>query len=253
MSPTLTNSPSKAVKQRHPIYYLSEGNSVVQAGNTLFRFDLSVLHSKSLVLQSILPNTQPSLLPKFDDAHPLHLLETSSTDFERLLQVLLPLSSSPLPNLSTPEHYLSLLNIASKYHIPTITSLAAARLHALPSPGLDPVRKIAIWDQYKLDPHLLRPSYVALCQRDQPISLQMSLTLGIKRFTMLAAARESYREKVGCKSCGKRKGLSKKEKVKIAEDVVDELFFKGKPRGLSKSSGDRPALAKIQASSVAVA
>ncbi|KAJ3575279.1 hypothetical protein NP233_g1205 [Leucocoprinus birnbaumii] len=236
MATTPRNSPSKPLKprQRHPIYYLSDGNSVVQAGDTLFRFDLSILHSKSLVLQSILPSTQPSHLPKFDDTHPLHLLETSSMDLEKLLQVLLPLPNSPSPNLSSPEHYLSLLNIASKYHIPTITSLAAARLHTLPFPGLDPVRKIAIWDQYKLDPYLLRPSYVSLCQRDQSISLQMSLTLGIKRFTMLAAARESYREKVGCKSCGKRKGLSKKEKIKIAEEVVDELFFKEKPRGISK-------------------
>lgn len=68
---------------------------------------------------------------------------------------------------------------------------------------------------------------------------------------MLAAARENYREKVGCKSCGKRKGMSKKDKMKIAEEVVDELFFKGKPKGLSRLSGDRPVLAKSQASSVA--
>lgn len=63
---------------------------------------------------------------------------------------------------------------------------------------------------------------------------------------MLAAAREMYRERVGCKSCGKRKGMSKKEKAKVAEEVVDELFFKAKPKTVSKLEG-RPALAKIQA------
>lgn len=78
------------------VAYLSDFRTALnqrlfQAGNVLFRFNLSVLHSKSLVLQSILPNTQPSHLPKFDDTHPLQLLETSATDFERLLQVLLPL------------------------------------------------------------------------------------------------------------------------------------------------------------------
>jgi hypothetical protein len=170
---------------------------------------------------------------------------------EEAFSALVDSPNSPLPNLSTPEHYLALLNIASKYHIPAITSLAAARLHTLPSPGLDPIRKIAIWDQYKLNPYLLRPSYIALCQRDQTISLQMGLTLGIKRFTMLAAARETYREKVGCKSCGKRKGMSKKDKMKVVEGVIDEIFFKGKPKGASKLNDDRPVLAKIQASSVA--
>ncbi|KAF9450098.1 hypothetical protein P691DRAFT_499111 [Macrolepiota fuliginosa MF-IS2] len=249
MTSTIRHSPSKAFKQKHPVYYLSEGNAVVQAGNTLFCFDLSILHSKSLVLQSILPSTQPSHLPKFDDTHPLQLLETSSTDLERLLQILLPLPNSPLPNLSTPEHYLSLLNVASKYHIPTVTSLAAARLHTLPSPGLDPIRKIAIWDQYKLDPYLLRAPFTALCQREQPISLQMGLTLGVKRLTALAAAREMYRERVGCKSCGKRKGTSKKDKGKVAEEVVDELFYKVKPKAMSKLES-RPMLAKIQAPAV---
>jgi hypothetical protein len=67
---------------------------------------------------------------------------------------------------------------------------------------------------------------------------------------MLAAARESYREKIGCRSCGKRKGMSKKEKVKIAEEVVDEVFFKGKPKSVSKMDSDRPTLATLQASNV---
>lgn len=66
---------------------------------------------------------------------------------------------------------------------------------------------------------------------------------------MLAMARETYREKVGCKSCGKRKGMTRKEKAKIAEGVVDDLFFKPKPKVASKSES-RPALSKIQAPTI---
>lgn len=72
----------------------------------------------------------------------------------------------------------------------------------------------------------------------------MGLTLGVRRLTTLAAAREMYREKVGCKGCGKRKGMSKKDKAKIAEQIVDELFFKAKASVVLKSES-RPILSKI--------
>ncbi len=53
---------------------------------------------------------------------------------------------------------------------------------------------------------------------------------------MLAAAREMYREKAGCKGCGKRKGTSRKDKAKLAEQIIDELFFRLKAAAL-KSEG----------------
>jgi hypothetical protein len=99
--------------------------------------------------------------------------------------------------------------------------MAMCELHQLP---IDPIRKIAIWEEFHLDPDLLFPSFVELCQRSEPLTLPMTMSLGIRNFTKVAASRDYYRQRVGCTEC--RRTLSVKESQKIAEEIVALVFAK---------------------------
>ncbi|PFH52182.1 hypothetical protein AMATHDRAFT_124347, partial [Amanita thiersii Skay4041] len=87
----------------------------------------------------------------------------------------------------TVDAWLSVLKLTAKFQIDEVHSNAASALHTLP---IDPIRKIAIWEEYRLDPTLLIPSYIALCERIEPLTLPMTMALGLKNFTKLAAARD---------------------------------------------------------------
>ncbi|KAF8070388.1 hypothetical protein FPV67DRAFT_1668245 [Lyophyllum atratum] len=170
--------------RRHPHYYMPQGNVVIRVQNTLFKLDLSVLHEKSPILRIITPPDYvgKTCLHGFDDEHPFVLPEVEELDFVRLLWVLYPSNSHPFTTAKV-DDWVSILKLASIYQIDDVRDLAIARLH---SSQIGPIRKIAIWDKYHVDPNLLISSYVALCQRVDPLTIAMTMTIGLKQFTKLA-------------------------------------------------------------------
>lgn len=94
-------------------------------------------------------------------------------------------------------------------------------LHEL---SIEPIRKIAIWEEFHLDPDLLLSSYATLCQRSEPLTMAMTLSLGLRTFTKVAASRDLYRQRVGCCEC--RKSLSLQESQTIAQEIVAVVFAK---------------------------
>jgi len=110
-----------------------------------------------------------------------------------------------------------------------VRAVAMLELHQLP---IDPIRKIAIWEEFRLDPDLLFLSFVELCQRSEPLTLPMTMSLGIRNFTKVAASRDYYRQRVGCIEC-RRTMLSVEESQKIAEEIVALVFVK-KPMATEK-------------------
>ncbi|KAF5385844.1 hypothetical protein D9615_002322 [Tricholomella constricta] len=205
--------------RRHPCYYMPQGNVVIRVQNTLFKLDLSVLHETSRVLRIITPPLYAGKLrfQGFDDEHPFVLHETTEHEFVRLLWVLYPSNSHPF-TAATVDDWMTILNLAHKYEMDDVCALAVARLHAS---QVDPIRKIAIWDKYHLDPYFLASSYVALCQRVEPLTLGMTMTIGLKNFTKLAAARDLYHQRVGADCC---KRHTPGEKQVIAEEIVMQIF-----------------------------
>lgn len=105
-----------------------------------------------------------------------------------------------------------------------VGKILTSLLHELP---IEPIRKIAIWEQFHLDPDLLLSSYAVLCQRSEPLTMAMTLNLGLRTFTKVAASRDLYRQRVGC--CGCRKSLSLQESQMIAEQIVAVVFAKRSP------------------------
>ncbi|KAM6502625.1 hypothetical protein JOM56_002602 [Amanita muscaria] len=229
LRPTMDRT-EKPVKVKHVDYYMQTGNVVLQVENTLFKIDLSLLHAKSPVFRIVVPPVYGgrTRYTGFDDEHPFVLHETSAADFERLLWVLLPLSDlSKQP--ATIEAWLSILKLATRFQMDDVRDLAAAKLNSI---AIDPVRKIMIWEEYHLDPKMAISSYVALCQRIEPLTLSMTMALGLKNFTRLAAARDIYHYTLGCLRC--RRKITSKERQSLAQDAVNSVFLvppitKGQP------------------------
>ncbi|KAF8633426.1 hypothetical protein AX17_004597 [Amanita inopinata Kibby_2008] len=206
---------------KHKEYYMPDGDVVIRVENTLFKLELSVLHAKSPVFRIIVPPAYGGrkCYTGFDDERPFVLREISATDFERLLWVIYPLKDTS-KQLSTVEAWLSILKLSTKFQIDEIRPLAASKLHTLP---IDPIRKIAIWEEYHLDPELLMSSYVILCQRFEPLTLQMTMALGLKNFTRLAAARDIYHYNLGCLRCGRK--VTAKQRQALAQAAVTGVFL----------------------------
>ncbi|KAF9047504.1 hypothetical protein BJ165DRAFT_1526806 [Panaeolus papilionaceus] len=219
--------------KRHKQYYMPTGNIVIQVENTLFRLDLTVLHEHSPVLRNVIPPIQSGSIPivGFNDRRPLVLREISEPDFTCLLSFLWPSEEDPFSHPLTVDQLVAVLRLATSFQMTRVLAQAQIKLHSL---TIDPIRKIAIWDEFHLDPELLLPAYAALTQRSEPLTLTMTMSLGIRNFTKIAMCRDLYRQRVGC--CGCRKSLSREESQRVAEDIVRLVFFEGKKSEMRASN-----------------
>lgn len=198
------------------------------------------------------PITKGSLpLVGYNDRRPLVLYEVSTVDFLRLLPMLCPAyvphisyrsmslrvtldyrdnPDAPETTHSLPQLF-SILKLATRFQMDGIRHMAMLQLLALP---MDPIRRIALWDEFHLDSELLLPSFATVTQRSEPLTMPMTMALGLRTFTNVAAARDLYRQRVGCCLC--RKSLSEEESQAVAEDVVRIVFAE------VKSPTERPML-----------
>jgi hypothetical protein len=124
----------------------------------------------------------------------------------------------------TVDELIGTLKLARFFQMVEVVKNLTPLLHELP---IEPIRKIAIWEEFHLDPDLLLSSYATLCQRSEPLTIAMTLSLGLRTFTKVAASRDFYRQRVGC--CGCRKTLSLQESQAIAEEIVAVVFAKRSP------------------------
>lgn len=127
-------------------------------------------------------------------------------------------SESGVSKPTTVDEWLSVLKLSSKYEMDEIRQLATSHLRDLP---INPIRRIAIWEEYHLNPDFLTSSYVQLCQLEEPLTLGMTMALGLKNFTKLSAAREIYQKRVGCISCARHNHHDRRA---IAEQSVAAAF-----------------------------
>jgi hypothetical protein len=191
----------------------------------------------------IVPPIYDGMLPIVgsDDKHPLVLRKISVADFTGLLSILFPLymfqlfssrsrtqllfyNSRDVETLHKPRtvnELLGTLKLAQNFQMDEVSKSITSLLNTL---SIEPIRKIAIWEEFHLDPDLLLSSYATLCQRSEPLTMAMTLSLGLRTFTKVAASRDFYRQRVGC--CGCRKSLSLQESQAIAEEIVAIVFAK---------------------------
>jgi len=222
--PSRTSAPSPASSsvsspKPHARFYRPDGNIVIQVENILFKVDLRVLHDNSPALRTIMPPVyggQTRYLG-FNDERPFLLREVKVVDFVPLLRVLYP-SETNFKSPMNIENWISVLKLSMQFQMEDILEKAVEYLDVL---LLDPIRKIAIWEEFHLDQALLISSYIVLCQRLEPLTLPMTMTIGLKNFTKLAAARDLFHRRTGCGAC--MHGTFK-ERHAVAEEIVTSIF-----------------------------
>ncbi|CCL98133.1 uncharacterized protein FIBRA_00127 [Fibroporia radiculosa] len=121
------------------------------------------------------------------DENPIHLSGVTSQDFERLLSLFYPQNVID-GDLSTVDEWTSVLALATRWDFAGHRDLAIARLAQLASP----VDRILLARKYVVEAWL-GPAYLALCKRDEALTMEEGERLGMKDVIMLSDIRQAIR------------------------------------------------------------
>jgi hypothetical protein len=91
---------------------------------------------------------------------------------------------------ATVEEWTSILKLAHQWGFIEVKNLALRGLEQLSIP---PLQKIVLYNRYAIDCRLLREAYTAIAVRDEPITIEEALELGLETVLKLARARELVR------------------------------------------------------------
>ncbi|KAI6119047.1 hypothetical protein EDD16DRAFT_1480460 [Pisolithus croceorrhizus] len=166
----------------HPEYYFCDGSITFLVENELFRVHKYFFERESQYFKNYFKTSE------FDgtdeDPYPVDV-DVKSEDFAHLLWVWY----NPHYHYEGQprETWLAILGLASRWGFESIRELAIQQLERLP---MDPVDKITLYKEHKLDKKLLVPSFVELCKSPTLPSPAEAERLQMETILRLAAARE---------------------------------------------------------------
>ncbi|KAF8525981.1 hypothetical protein BU17DRAFT_62522 [Hysterangium stoloniferum] len=183
-------SPLTGMIRRHKVYYFDNDQVIFLVEETLFKVHRSILMRHSAVFRDMfdMPQTVGETLEGSCDQAPIRLEDVKAQDFEHLLGILYP--SVIGKHVATLPEWISILQLATRWLFDDIRSLAIAELADL---KIEPVQKVAIAIQCDI-PEWLHSSYMALCDRPNPLTIEEARRLGLEVATQLACAREIFRD-----------------------------------------------------------
>ncbi|KAF9820055.1 hypothetical protein IEO21_01717 [Rhodonia placenta] len=146
------------IPQRHESLYFEDDTVVFLIETTLFKVHRYFLKRHSRVFADMFSLSPNKAQEGCDDNHPIHIPEVSRQDFERLLSLFYP------------------------------DELAITRLLQLASP----IDRVLLARQFDVSPWL-RPAYLELCKRDEALTLDEGMRLGMRYVIMLSEIRQSIR------------------------------------------------------------
>lgn len=111
--------------------------------------------------------------------YPLHC--TKVTDFPPRLYSLYD---------ATVDDWSAILELAHRWGFPQVKALAVRELEKLEMSAID---RIVLYHRYEVDRALLIPRYAALCEREQPLTLEEGTRLGMETTLNIVRARECAR------------------------------------------------------------
>ncbi|THV06186.1 hypothetical protein K435DRAFT_645658 [Dendrothele bispora CBS 962.96] len=114
--------------------------------------------------------------------------DVRSADFARFLWVFY----NPRYSLydASIQDWTAILALAHRWNFHEVKNLAVRELEKLPVPDID---KIVIYHKYDVDRRLLERHYIAVCEREQPLSMIECRDLGLETTVKIFRARESVR------------------------------------------------------------
>ncbi|PCH35703.1 hypothetical protein WOLCODRAFT_80255, partial [Wolfiporia cocos MD-104 SS10] len=176
--------------RRHNKYYLSNGDVHFLVENYLFRVHRYFFERESAWFRErFAVAAGPGQNAKgSSDANAFPLEDILANDFARFLWVFYNPKYSIYD--ATIEDWTAILKLAYDWRFAEVKKLCCRELEKF---DIAPVQKIELYQTYELDKKLLIPSYIAMCTRQEPLSVKEGRQLGLETALLIATARETTR------------------------------------------------------------
>ncbi|KAH9897744.1 hypothetical protein C8Q73DRAFT_370134 [Cubamyces lactineus] len=176
--------------ERHPHLYLEHeaGTVIFLVEHTLFKIHEYFLKRHSIIFASMFtlnPGDAPA--EGTSDEHPIPLPDVKAVDFARFLSLFYP-SNVIDGDLSTLDEWTSVLRISHRYEFDEYSKLAIQRLEPLATP----IDRILLARQYDI-PSWLENAYFDLCVREDSLTYDEGMLLGLADVILIAELRQRIR------------------------------------------------------------
>lgn len=184
------------------------------------------------------------------ETNPLPLDDVREVDFARFLWVFYNpcVSGSTSTNLgansnisrkysvydANVDEWSSILKLSYEWKFAEVKRLACRYLERF---EIDPIQKIELYQLYELDKRLLIPSYIALINRQEPLSIAEGRRLSLETALLIATARECARGKP--METGRHSPTVASVNKETMVEIIKEVF------SLANSSPSSPSLEPI--------
>lgn len=167
--------------EKHPQYYLRDGNVTFLAEGLLFRVHRHFFERESEFFFNYFTSSEEG---DGTDKKP-YVLKVKSDHFAKFLWVWY----NPRYTYSNQpkDTWLVILTLATRWGFESMRELAVRQLERI---ALGPIDKIALYKEHKIDGRLLIPSYIELCKSPTLPSFNDGERLTMETVLRLAAARE---------------------------------------------------------------
>ncbi|KDQ19432.1 hypothetical protein BOTBODRAFT_28016 [Botryobasidium botryosum FD-172 SS1] len=202
----------------HAHFFFNDGNVTFKFPKDGVAFNVHRYHFRES------PRFQNDYAPKGQAKEPttIEITDFPALDFEALLFALYAPIFKDYPHATSDAHWISVLNMAQHWGLGDLRKHTIERLEKLP---VEPVQKIFHYRACGVEkehPAILIPSYVALCEREQPISTAEGHRLELDTVTKLFTVREEV-----LKSQLASKAKSPEDVAKLRQKLVENAFAAG--------------------------
>ncbi|KAJ8082117.1 hypothetical protein PM082_007963 [Marasmius tenuissimus] len=174
-------------------YYINEKMVILHVDNTLFRAHRHLLRRESDVFEHMFDSPQPAEGAEGDsDENPILIPDVTRAEFTALMDYLYEGSffkTRSERHKTSREEFIDLLSIATRF---VCIEARQKAIRGIESYSLDPIERLVLADTYDI-PQWLMPSYIELCQRDNPLTPDEALWIGAEKAMSIAKAREIIR------------------------------------------------------------
>ena len=173
----------------HEKYYIPGGDLFIVVEKVLFRVDSYFFQRESNEFAELLTPASPATHPSGSDVSMAILLDgLSAEDFAKFLWVFY----NPLYSLyhAAVEDWEVILTLSNRWSFREVKNLAIRELEKM---AISDVKRIKLYHDHNVDRNYLIPCFIALCKREESLTVEEGIHLGMITVTQIVTAREHIR------------------------------------------------------------
>ncbi|PBK74052.1 ARM repeat-containing protein [Armillaria solidipes] len=176
--------------KKHEVYYIKGGDVHFLVGECMFRVHRYFFERESSKFQQMFGGpTYPGMEPEGSSPDTaFRLSDITAEDFAHFLWIFY----NPRPSAydASTDVWIAILRTACKWSFPEVKALAIKELGRKTITLVDPT---VLYENHKDDPSVLALLYAKLCSRDELLTMEQSVCLGIETTVRIFHARERLR------------------------------------------------------------